>query len=72
MEDLQSRLEKLSAALHQFDADCADALEAAGTFEGLNDAQPDIMPREEIFLVSSFLLNVRQAGWVFSAFRQYR
>ena len=37
-------------------------LESAATLQDINKEELDIMPREEIFLIASFLLNVRQAS----------
>ena len=55
-------MDTIQVALIRFDADCAAALEGASVLEDLQDREPDIMPREEVFLISSFMLNVRQAG----------
>lgn len=52
----------MQTALTKFDADFATALESANALEELQNREPDIMPREEVFLISSFMLNVRQAG----------
>ena len=62
LEELDVQMDGLQKALLQFDADAASALEGAATIEELEDKEPDIMPREEVFLMSSFMLNVRQAA----------
>ncbi len=62
LEELDMQMEILQKALIQFDADAASALEGAATLQELEGKEPDIMPREEVFLMSSFLLNVRQAA----------
>ena len=62
LEELDVQMDILQKALLQFDADAASALEGAATMEELEGKEPDIMPREEVFLMSSFLLNVRQAA----------
>ena len=62
LEELDVQIDILQKALLQFDADAASALEGAATMEELEGKEPDIMPREEVFLMSSFLLNVRQAA----------
>ena len=62
LEELDVQIDILQKALLQFDADAASALEGAATMEELEGKEPDIMPREEVFLISSFMLNVRQAA----------
>lgn len=62
LTDLDKDVEALQSALRQFDMDFAEALESANALEELQNKEPDIMPREEVFLISSFMLNVRQAG----------
>ena len=62
LEELDVQMDIFQKALLQFDADAASALEGAATMEELEGKEPDIMPREEVFLMSSFLLNVRQAA----------
>lgn len=62
LEELDMHVDILQKSLLQFDADAASALEGAATMEELEGKEPDIMPREEVFLMSSFLLNVRQAA----------
>ena len=60
-EELDVHLENLQQALVQYDSDAASALEGAAAMQDLEGLEPDIMPREEVFLTASFLLNVRQA-----------
>ncbi|KAG8528330.1 uncharacterized protein KY384_007248 [Bacidia gigantensis] len=60
--EIDKHIENLQIAMLQFDNSCASALEGANALGGLRDREPDIMPREEIFLISSFMLNFRQAG----------
>ena len=55
-------MEVIQKALIHFDKESAAALEGAKALEELQSREPDIMPREEVFLISSFMLNVRQAG----------
>jgi hypothetical protein len=64
VEELDLHIEHLQQTLTKFDGDTASALERAAVMQELKDQEPDIMPREEIFLISSFLLNLRQAAWV--------
>lgn len=62
LEELDLHMDNLELALIQFDIDAASALEGAATMQELDGKEPDIMPREEVFLMSSFMLNVRQAA----------
>lgn len=62
VEELDMHIETLKQALLDFDADTRSALEGAAGQTDLLDHELDIMPREEVFLVSSFLLNLRQAA----------
>ena len=62
IEEVDVYLDSLKQALLRFDADSASALEGAAAIEETKGKNPDIMPREEVFLMSSFLLNVRQAA----------
>ena len=62
IEELDMHIETLKQALVDFDANTSLALEGAAGQTGLQDHELDIMPREEVFLVSSFLLNLRQAA----------
>ena len=61
IEELDIYLDILQQALLQFDLDAVSALEGAAFMQEMEGQEPDIMPREEVFLLSSFLLNVRQA-----------
>jgi hypothetical protein len=47
--------------LDAFDTKSAKALEEAAMLQDLAEGTVDVMPREEVFLISSFLLNFRQA-----------
>jgi len=62
IEELNLHMDTLQKALVQFDVDAASALEGATAMQELEGKEPDIMPREEVFLMSSFMLNVRQAA----------
>lgn len=63
LEEIDIQVDVLTDALKVFDLDSAAALEnAAAIHDGLDGAQVDIMPRMETFLISSFLLNLRQAA----------
>jgi len=61
LEELDQHCDTLELALQQFDADITTTLEDAAPLQELSNEKPDIMPREEVFLISSFLLNFRQA-----------
>lgn len=62
IEEVDIYLNELCEALTSFDAEIATALEGAVELQGSNGNQLDVMPREEVFLVASFLLNLRQAA----------
>ena len=62
LEELDMHVASLVQALVKFDHDVASALEGAAAIQEQEGKEPDIMPREEVFLVSSFLLNIRQAA----------
>ena len=61
IEDLDAAMNSLQQALRVFDADTTSALKGAAMMQEMEGQEPDIMPREELFLISSFLLNFRQA-----------
>ena len=61
-EEIDIHHQALQAAISSFDSDTTAALEGAVMLQELGKEDLDIMPREEIFLVASFILNVRQAA----------
>ncbi|KAI4284627.1 MAG: hypothetical protein L6R38_001257 [Xanthoria sp. 2 TBL-2021] len=62
IEEVDLYLEELGEALRTFDSEIAASLEGAVEIQGIDGQQLDVMPREEIFLVASFVLNLRQAA----------
>lgn len=62
LEEIDIRVDYLKTAMATFDRDSAQALESAAALHDLDHPQVDIMPRMETFLISSFLLNLRQAA----------
>ncbi len=62
VEELDIYIDSLIQALNEFDAGSTSVLEGAANMQDARDDSPDIMPREEVFLISSFLLNLRQAA----------
>ena len=62
LEEIDIRVDILTEALVEFDKDSAAALEGAAAMHDLGHPQVDIMPRMETFLISSFLLNLRQVA----------
>lgn len=62
IEEVDLHTDELSQALITFDVDIAAALDEAVELQESDARQLDIMPREEIFLVASFILNLRQAA----------
>ncbi|KAH6673851.1 hypothetical protein B0J14DRAFT_480965 [Halenospora varia] len=62
LEEIDIWVDVLTAGLADFDITSATALESAALIHDLEHSQVDVMPRMETFLISSFLLNLRQAG----------
>ncbi|KAL9009585.1 MAG: hypothetical protein Q9173_005398 [Seirophora scorigena] len=62
IEDVDRYTDELGQALLSFDIDIAEALEGAVDLQESNEKPMDIMPRGEVFLVASFVLNLRQAA----------
>ncbi|RAL60343.1 hypothetical protein DID88_000119 [Monilinia fructigena] len=62
LEEIDIRVDVLIDAIADFDRTSALALEGAAALHDLGGPQIDIMPRMETFLISSFLLNLRQAA----------
>lgn len=62
LEEIDIRVDILIDAIADFDQTSASALEGAAALHDLGGLQVDIMPRMETFLISSFLLNLRQAA----------
>jgi hypothetical protein len=62
LQEIDIRVDILTEALSSFDRDSAFALEGAAALHDMEQPQVDIMPRMETFLISSFLLNLRQAA----------
>ncbi|KUJ16747.1 uncharacterized protein LY89DRAFT_645634 [Mollisia scopiformis] len=62
LEEIDIRVDILTEALADFDRDSALSLEKAAAMNDLDHPLIDVMPRMETFLISSFLLNLRQAA----------
>ncbi|ORY62904.1 uncharacterized protein BCR38DRAFT_458185 [Pseudomassariella vexata] len=62
LEEIDIRVEAFLAALSAFDNNSAKALEQSAAMAYGDDSQADIMPRMETFLISSFLITLRQAA----------
>jgi hypothetical protein len=62
LEEIDIWADTLTSAIAEFDRDSESALEGATSIQNLNGPQIDIMPRVETFLISSFILNLRQAA----------
>ena len=62
IEEVDLHVSRLQQALIQFDLDTVSAFEGAVAMQELEGKEPDVMPREEVFVLSSFMLNVRQAA----------
>ena len=62
VEAIDEQSESLKSALRVFDIDCTTALDSTTLSHEESGGPSDVMPREEVFLISSFLLNIRQAS----------
>ncbi|TAQ90015.1 hypothetical protein B7494_g1642 [Chlorociboria aeruginascens] len=62
LQEIDVRVDILSNALTDFDRDSSAALEAAALMHDTEGSHIDVMPRMETFLISSFILNLRQAA----------
>jgi hypothetical protein len=62
LEEIDIWSDVLTSAIVDFDRDSATALGGATALHNLEGPQIDIMPRIETFLISSFILNLRQAA----------
>ena len=62
IEEIDMQTEQMNNAIEMFDGAIQTSLEAHGMWESLQNGWPDIMPREEVFLISLFYLNMRQAA----------
>jgi Putative ER transporter, 6TM, N-terminal/Fusaric acid resistance protein-like len=62
LEEIDIWADTLKSAIDNFDRDSESALEGATSTQNLDGPQIDIMPRIETFLISSFILNLRQAA----------
>ncbi|KAG0649392.1 hypothetical protein D0Z07_4427 [Hyphodiscus hymeniophilus] len=62
LQEIDIRVDILTEAISAFDKDSVSALEKGAQLHDIEHPQMDIMPRMETFLISSFLLNLRQAA----------
>ncbi|KAL7276539.1 hypothetical protein RUND412_000462 [Rhizina undulata] len=66
LQELDIHIDWLESSIAEFGKSAAEALEGAAVLHELSEndvpGEVDIMPREEIFLISSFMLNLRQAA----------
>jgi len=62
LDELDVHIGSLQQALDVFDAQSFFALKSVSIKQELKGHVPDVMPREEVFLISSFLLNLRQVA----------
>jgi hypothetical protein len=65
-QELDTHIDLLENSIKEFGERSTEALEGAASEEisgaEMADAEVDVMPRDEIFLISSFMLNLRQAA----------
>lgn len=65
LQELDTYIDSLGSSIAEFGRSSANALERANkeiSGGDMADAEVDVMPRDEVFLISSFLLNLRQAA----------
>lgn len=68
MQELDIHIDWLTNAIEDFGKKSTEALEGTAEIQGYNSMVSmdlDIMPREEVFLISSFIMNLRQAAYVY-------
>lgn len=65
LQELDIHIDTLSTAIEDFGHKTTNALEGAAVLTELHPdeaGEVDVMPRDEVFLISSFMLNLRQAA----------
>src|ERR1700735_4440430 len=62
LEDVDTAVESLRGAMDIFDKDVHASLASTHDWKDSKDVMGDIIPREEVFLISSFYLNMRQSA----------
>ena len=62
LQELDVYIDALSEAIEEFANSSTHALEGADVYDHTGGGDVDILPRDEIFLISSFMLNVRLAA----------
>jgi hypothetical protein len=62
LEELDIHIDVMKASIVDFDKNASAALESATAYYESHSSHVDVTPRMEIFLISSFILNLRQAS----------
>ncbi|KAF8537599.1 hypothetical protein BDD12DRAFT_744544 [Trichophaea hybrida] len=62
LQEIDIHIEWLDAAITEFGNTSTAALEIAAALQGPQDVDVDLMPREEVFLISSFVMNLRHGA----------
>ncbi|OBT66102.1 hypothetical protein VE03_05080 [Pseudogymnoascus sp. 23342-1-I1] len=62
LEELDIHIDAMKASIVDFDKNASVALESATAYYESHSSHIDVTPRMEIFLISSFILNLRQAA----------
>jgi uncharacterized membrane protein YgaE (UPF0421/DUF939 family) len=62
IEDIDADIGSLQSAMEKFDEDIQASLASTHDWKDDKDVIGDIVPREEVFLISSFYLNMRQSA----------
>jgi hypothetical protein len=66
-QELNIYIDWLSAAIQRFGESSIDALEGVAALRGIGenpDTDYDVMPRDEVFVISSFVMNLRHGAQV--------
>lgn len=71
LERIDIDIENLRTAMDTFDMDIQASLASTHDWKDVKDVTDDIIPREEVFLISSFYLNMRQAALHISEMLQH-
>jgi hypothetical protein len=67
LRELDGHIEWLASAITQFGNKSSDALDSAAAHREFShdDLDFDVLPREEVFLISNFIMNMRHGAYVY-------
>lgn len=67
VEEINRYIKDLGSSITEFGKEFSDALEGAVALREMSDhlnTGVDVLPREEVFLISSFVMNLQHSAWV--------